>query len=126
MFSHQVSRTLAGDAAMSANLGRTEEIAREVCAALEAGDLSSCGELMNAQWETKRARAPGMVTERTDELRDQALEAGAAGVTLMGAGGGGFLLVYAPEPERVRAALGPAVPELRFGSDLTGCTATLS
>ena len=43
---------------------------------------------------------------------------------LMGAGGGGYLLVYAPEPEPVRAALAATgAPELRFDLDESGCRA---
>ena len=42
----------------------------------------------------------------------------------LGAGGGGFLLVYTPDPERTRDALGAdGVPELRFGLDTDGWTA---
>ena len=37
MFGHQVNATLAGDEAMAANLTRTQELAREVCEALESG-----------------------------------------------------------------------------------------
>jgi galactokinase/mevalonate kinase-like predicted kinase len=43
-------------------------------------------------------------------------------VISLGAGGGGFLLVYTPEPERTRAALA-GVPELTFGLDTQGATA---
>jgi len=126
MFGHQVSRTLAGDTEMTGNLDRTKEIAREMCSALEEGDLSRCGELLDEQWEIKRRRAPGAVTERIEELRDEARRAGAGGVTLMGAGGGGFLLAYAPDPEPVRAALERAgAPELTFAIDSEGCAATL-
>ena len=80
--------------------------------------MARCGELMNEGWEVKGGRAPGMVTERMQELRDLALDAGAAGVSLMGAGGAGFLLVYAPEPDRVRPALaeGRGRPSCRSGS----------
>ena len=40
----------------------------------------------------------------------------------MGAGGGGFLLLYAPEPGRVREAMaGAGAPEVRFGFDFQGC-----
>ncbi|MEA2379076.1 MAG: hypothetical protein QOD13_2983, partial [Thermoleophilaceae bacterium] len=38
----------------------------------------------------------------------------------LGAGGGGFLLVYTPDPERTRAAL--TEKELPFGLDQAGCT----
>ena len=56
-----------------------------------------------------------------DELRERALAAGARGVISLGAGGGGFLLVYSPEPERTRSALDAT--ELAFGLDDVGATA---
>jgi galactokinase/mevalonate kinase-like predicted kinase len=61
-------------------------------------------------------------TKDMDELRRRALRGGARGVISLGAGGGGFLLVYSPEPERTRAAL-EGVPELRFGLEPRGATA---
>jgi D-glycero-alpha-D-manno-heptose-7-phosphate kinase len=79
---------------------------------------------MHEHWEAKRRRAPGTVTPDMDELRQRALDAGAAGVISLGAGGGGFLLVYAPEPQRTRAALADSgVAELTFDLDEEGCTA---
>ena len=76
---------------------------------------------MDEQWEVKRARAPGAVPEGIDRLRERAKDAGAAGVTLVGAGGGGFLLVYTPEPAATRRAMQEAAPELPFGVDEAGC-----
>jgi galactokinase/mevalonate kinase-like predicted kinase len=59
-----------------------------------------------------------------DDLRDRAIAAGAGGVISLGAGGGGFLLVYSPEPERTRAALAAdGVTELAFDLDDAGCVA---
>jgi galactokinase/mevalonate kinase-like predicted kinase len=55
-----------------------------------------------------------------ESLRDRALRAGAGGAISLGAGGGGFLLVYTPDPERTRAAL--TEKELPFGLDQAGCT----
>jgi D-glycero-alpha-D-manno-heptose-7-phosphate kinase len=122
MLSHQVSRTLAGDPAATANLHRAKELAGETCVALEAGDLDRCATLMEEHWEVKRRRAPGAVTERSEELRELARRAGAGGVMLMGAGGGGFLLVYTRRPEDTRRAMERAgAPELRFGLDTVGC-----
>ena len=121
LLSHQVNRTLAGDVATAANLERAKSLARETVAALEAGDLERCSELMDEGWELKRARAPGAVTEEIEALRAAARGAGARGVMLMGAGGGGFLLVRAPDPARVRRAMAEAgAPELRFGLDAAG------
>ena len=102
-------------------LHRLKELAAETCAALEADDLERVAELMHEHWDAKRRRAPGTVTEEMDALRERALGAGAGGVISLGAGGGGFLLVYSPDPERTRAALGMA--DLAFGLDDQGCTA---
>src|SRR4051794_17862044 len=105
VLSHQVTRTLAGDVQAAADLHRAKDLALETCAALEAGDLARCAELMGEHWELKRARAPGAVTERAEELRSVAQRSGALGVMLMGAGGGGFLLAYTTRPDHTRSAM---------------------
>jgi D-glycero-alpha-D-manno-heptose-7-phosphate kinase len=111
----------AGDGTVERSLGRAVEIAHAVRDALERGDLGAFGALMNEQWDAKLARAPGMATARMDELRRAALGAGAEGVMQMGAGGGGYLLAYAADPERVRASMETAgAPELRFRLDPDG------
>ena len=102
-------------------LHRLKELAGETCAALESDDLDRVAELMQEHWEAKRRRSAGTVTQEMDDLREQALRAGARGVISLGAGGGGFLLVYTPDPVRTRAAL--AATELPFGLDGAGCTA---
>ena len=122
LLSGQVSGTEAGDESIRRALERLHELGRQTCAALEAGDLDAFGELMNEQWDAKRHRAPGTVIEEMDALRERALAAGALGAVSLGAGGGGFVLVYTPDPERTRSALGD-VRELRFGTDPHGCVA---
>jgi D-glycero-alpha-D-manno-heptose-7-phosphate kinase len=122
LLSGQVSGTRAGDPQVRRALDRLRELAYETCAALEAGDLDRCGEVMNEHWEAKRLRAPGTVTGEMDDLRDLALRSGARGVVSLGAGGGGFVLVYTPDPDRTRAAMdAAAAPELTFGLDYDGC-----
>jgi D-glycero-alpha-D-manno-heptose-7-phosphate kinase len=114
-----------GDASMRRNLDRTAEIAREVAAALEAGDVATVGGLMDEQWALKVERTPDAITERIAELHSVAVGPGrAGGAVLGGAGGGGFLLVYSEDPEATRAAMDPAgAPELRFAIEQRGCTA---
>jgi D-glycero-alpha-D-manno-heptose-7-phosphate kinase len=125
ILSHQVRGTLAGDARTAENLDRAKGLAMETCDALEAGDLDRCARLMEDHWEVKRARAPGAVTDRAEQLRRLAEQAGARGVMLMGAGGGGFLLAYTTRPEETRLAMeGAGAPELEFGLDAQGCVAT--
>jgi D-glycero-alpha-D-manno-heptose-7-phosphate kinase len=102
-------------------LHRLKELAGETCAALESDDLDRVAELMQEHWEAKRRRSAGTVTQEMEDLRQQALRAGARGVIPLGAGGGGFLAVYTPDPERTRATL--RATELPFGLDGEGCTA---
>jgi D-glycero-alpha-D-manno-heptose-7-phosphate kinase len=105
-------------------LHRLKELASEISRALEAEDIGRLPELMNEHWEAKWRRAHGTVTDEMDGLRDRTLRAGARGVISLGAGGGGFLLVYSPEPERTWSALADdGVPELTFDLDRGGCTA---
>jgi D-glycero-alpha-D-manno-heptose-7-phosphate kinase len=117
-----------GEASMRRNLERTAEIAREVAAALEAGDVASLGGLMDEQWALKVERAPDAITERIAELHAVAIGPGrAGGAVLGGAGGGGFLLVYSEDPEATRAAMEAAgAPELRFAVEQRGCSAGLA
>lgn len=124
LLAHQVDRTLAGDAAARRNLERAGELARASLAALEAGDVERLTQVLDEQWEVKRDRAPGAVTAEIEELRDVARRSGARGAALMGAGGGGYLLVHAPDPEATRRAMAEAgAPELGFDLDEQGCVA---
>jgi D-glycero-alpha-D-manno-heptose-7-phosphate kinase len=126
VLSDQVKRTEAADAEMLANLDRTKEIGYESRRLLEAGDLDAYGELMHEHWENKRRRSPGMVNEHIDRLYTLARRAGAVGGKLVGAGGGGFLLVYVHHPEDVRQAMAAAgATELPFTFEFEGCTGTV-
>jgi D-glycero-alpha-D-manno-heptose-7-phosphate kinase len=123
------SDVLAGadlaDAGVRAALDRLQELARETCEALESGALDRCAELMNLHFEAKRGRAPGTVTAEMDAAAKRAVAVGATGVVPLGAGGGGFLLAYAPDPERTRSGM-DGLAELRFGLDAQGCSASLA
>jgi D-glycero-alpha-D-manno-heptose-7-phosphate kinase len=66
-----------------------------------------------------------MTTERVDELYTLARRSGAVGGKLVGAGGGGFLLVYTERPGDTRQAMRAAgATELRFDFDFQGCSGT--
>ena len=125
MLAGQVRRTLAGDSALTRNLLRTAEVARATAAALEEERLEALGDLMNESWRLKRERLAHVPMPRIEALRSIALDRGALGAMLMGAGGGGYLLAYAPDPRPVLAALAAeGAPELPFGLDDEGCVAT--
>jgi D-glycero-alpha-D-manno-heptose-7-phosphate kinase len=117
----QDSRSRAGDAAMLDNLHQTKQLGFESRKLLERGDLVAYGELMHEHWEIKRRRSPGMANEHIDRLYDIARHSGAIGGKLVGAGGGGFLLVYSRDPQATRAALAPeGAAELPFDFEFNG------
>ena len=64
---------------------------------LEAGKLDDFGALMHENWLLKQQLASGITTPQITETYDAGLKAGALGGKLLGAGGGGFMLFYAPE-----------------------------
>ena len=97
------------------------KIVYEMRDALFADDLSIFGTLLHRTWELKRSLSTHISNEAIDEGYERALSAGASGGKLLGAGAGGFLLLYC-EPDRqeaVRRALGH-LQELRFRFDPLG------
>jgi D-glycero-alpha-D-manno-heptose-7-phosphate kinase len=77
-------------------LHRIKAAASYCRACLEKGDTEAIGELLHEGWEQKRKVAPGVTNQRIDEVYAEARRCGAAGGKILGAGGGGFLLVYCP------------------------------
>ncbi len=63
------------------------------------GDICDFGRLLDHTWRLKRNLTSKISTNPIDEMYNRALSAGAIGGKLLGAGGGGFLLLFA-EPER--------------------------
>src|SRR5947209_5951348 len=74
---------------------------------LRSGDVDAIGPALRESWEAKRKLASGVSNGQIDGAVGRALDAGASGAKLTGAGGGGFLLVICPmERQRaVRASL---------------------
>jgi D-glycero-alpha-D-manno-heptose-7-phosphate kinase len=95
--------------------------------ALETGQPALFGEIMHEHWERKRKRSTGMSNPKIDEWYELGRNAGAIGGKLVGAGGGGFLMFYAPEANRVRAAMAEAqLEEVRFRFDFDGTRVVFS
>jgi len=66
--------------------------------------LDEFGSLLDYTWKLKRQTGPRISTDSIDGLYDKAMEAGALGGKLLGAGGGGFLLFYVPDEKREKVA----------------------
>jgi D-glycero-alpha-D-manno-heptose-7-phosphate kinase len=123
----QVSRSLVNDEDMLRNLHYVKELGYRSKEALEAGNITEFGRLMHEHWEHKKGRSGGMSNEKIDEWYELGLKNGAIGGKLVGAGGGGFLMFYASERNKLRRAMANAgLEEVRFRFDFEGTKVVLS
>lgn len=102
-----VRRRLDHDPEVAGLLGGIAEVAAEMPAALERGDLRRAGELMAQEWSYRRHLAEGISTPELESLLGIGVSLGAWGGKACGAGGGGSLALLCP-PER-RAAIAAAL-----------------
>ena len=123
----QNTRTQSSDDEMLKNLHFVKELGYRSKDALEAGDVVKFGELMHEHWEHKKRRSGGMSNLKIDEWYELGLKNGAVGGKLVGAGGGGFLMFYAVDRNKLRHAMSKAgLEEVRFGYDFEGTKVVLS
>ena len=104
-----------------AELGRLRDYAFQGREALLTGDMDAIGSMLDEAWAVKKALASGVTDPEIDRMYSAAREAGAMGGKVAGAGGGGFLLLYArPEHQsNIRLALSE-YRELPFGISRDG------
>ena len=123
----QDKRSINNDSEITKNLHYIKELGLQSRDALLAGDLENFGHLMNEHWEHKRIRSSGMTNDFIDEIYTKALHNGAVGGKLVGAGGGGFLMFYASDRSKLRAAMNKYnLEEVRFSFDYEGTKIILS
>jgi D-glycero-alpha-D-manno-heptose-7-phosphate kinase len=117
----QDRRTRQQDDTMLANLHFVKELGYRTKGAIERGNLREFAEIMHVHWEYKKRRSQGMTNPSIDEYYELARSNGALGGKLIGAGGGGFLMFYAEDKTRLRAALRKAgLREVRCRFDFQG------
>jgi D-glycero-alpha-D-manno-heptose-7-phosphate kinase len=117
----QDTRTRDESSEMLENLHFTKQLGHESRDALLAGDLRNFAELMHVHWEHKKKRSPGMSSGFIDEMYERARAHGALGGKLIGAGGGGFLMLYTEDKIRLRSAMrGAGLREVRLQFDFSG------
>ncbi len=69
---------------------------------LEHGNLSTFGKLLHDGWMLKKSVANTISNPEIDSTYDTALQNGATGGKILGAGGGGFFLFYAEKANHAR------------------------
>jgi D-glycero-alpha-D-manno-heptose-7-phosphate kinase len=117
----QNDKSKDNDDEMTRNLHFVKNLGIQSKDALESGNLQKFGELMDVHWEHKKKRSRNMSNRRIDEWYMLAMQNGAIGGKLIGAGGGGFLMFYTEEKTRLRhALLKTGLEEVRFKFDFEG------
>jgi len=88
---------------------------------LLAGRIDDVGLALHTGWKKKRELADTITNDGIDRLYDLARSSGALGGKVVGAGGGGFLLLYCPREsqDRLRGAF-TGYRELPFGLERDG------
>ena len=121
----QNKRTQESDMDMLNNLHVVKELGLRSRRALEDGDATLFGEIMHEHWEHKKQRSSGMSNPQIDEWYEFAVNNGAVGGKLVGAGGGGFLMFYARDRDRLKQKMMKAgLEEVRFRFDFEGAAIT--
>ncbi len=119
----QKDDTAAGRAAVVDSLHRTKELGYRIREALLAGDLDRYGQLLHEHWLNKKRRDGRISDPDIERWYQMARDNGALGGKIMGAGGGGFFMFYAPNGRKpaLRAALqAEGLREMPFAFDADG------
>lgn len=97
------------------------EATHRALACLEEGNIHGWGSLLRETWELKKKFADGISNPLIDSMYQKAMGGGALGGKILGAGGGGFLLLYVPAEKQadVRKAL-REFQEIPFAIDSQG------
>jgi len=117
----QDQKSKQADTGMTENLHFVKDLGQQSQRALESGDLPGFARLMDVHWQRKKERSGGMSNPNINEWYDLAMENGALGGKLIGAGGGGFLMFYAEDKARLRHVMRQnGLKEVRFRFDFEG------
>jgi len=79
---------------------------------LEKDDLSVMGDILNEGWQLKKKLCSNIATDSINLWYNIAMKNGALGGKILGAGGGGFLMLYAPKSEHEKIKL--SLSNLRY------------
>ncbi|MFC1904342.1 hypothetical protein ACFLXT_01040 [Chloroflexota bacterium] len=123
ILSEQDEKCEQDDSEMIQNLDQIKEIGLETRRYLEKGQVDMLGELFHVHWGIKKRRSRKMSDPSIDEYYEVARKNGAAGGKLVGAGGGGFLMLYCEnhsKPKLAEAMQKISLRRERFHFDLDG------
>tara|TARA_Y100001958_G_C21247225_1_gene578283 strand:- start:660 stop:1634 length:975 start_codon:yes stop_codon:yes gene_type:complete len=121
ILNEQNKKTLQNSSQILKNLDYVKELGLEIKKNLIKGDCKEFGRLMNEHWINKLKRSKNMSNSTIDNIYNFALNNGALGGKLIGAGGGGFLMFYSDNPKKLRLAMKKKkIEEVNFKFDFDG------
>lgn len=97
---NQTKNVSAGKMDSIEAMHKLKEQAKEIKDTLLTGDIDKIGDIMNRSWENKKMMAKGISNPFIDSIYQTAIDAGATGGKISGAGGGGFIFFYCPNNTR--------------------------
>ncbi len=99
-----------------------KQLGYEILEAVELGNVTEVGRLFNAHWQHKKKVSAKMSNEKFDKIYDIALENGALGGKISGAGGGGFFTFYVENNQKKfrEVMKGLGLREMRYRFDFEG------
>lgn len=117
----QKEATAKNDPKMIENLQKIQEVGYEIKETLEEGNTTQFGKLMDKHWRIKRKRE-ATSSSQIDQWYELAINNGALGGKIMGAGGGGFFAFYCEDKkDKLRKALTKAgLQEVKYHFDFEG------
>jgi D-glycero-alpha-D-manno-heptose-7-phosphate kinase len=117
----QDQQTKKHNQVMIDNLHQIKQIGYDSKRMMELGDLHALGRLMHEHWEHKKRRSKAISNPNIDRYYEAGMANGGLGGKVIGAGGGGFLLMYATDPLQMRKAMArEGLMELRYHFDFEG------
>ena len=117
----QEKRSSLSEKEIFENLHKTKELGKISFQLLKDSKLKQFALLMHEHWMNKRKRSSGMSNDFMDKVYDAAIDNGALGGKVVGAGGGGFLMFYTENKKPLREEMAKfKLKEMKFRFDYNG------
>lgn len=119
----QENSTRRSDSGTAERLHEIRGLAESMRSALVAGELRKFGLLLHEGWKIKKQISSKITNDQIDQMYELAIQNGAIGGKITGAGGGGFLLFFCPQehqPDVRKALLSRGALEMGFEFDFQG------
>src|SRR5207244_1171547 len=93
----QLSEEVAREKDKQRALRRMADLAAALRDEIQSNNIEAFGEILHENWELKKTLADSISSPDIDDCYQTARAAGASGGKVLGAGSGGFLMLFAPE-----------------------------